>query len=59
VAARRALLRAHREQVRKQLDTTIIYLDAIDAKIRLYENATESPDLPLSSPRQAAPAAAP
>jgi DNA-binding transcriptional MerR regulator len=56
--ARLELLRAHRERVREQLDTTIIYLDAIDAKIMYYENATESPDQPLSSPCQAAPAAA-
>lgn len=56
--ARLELLRAHRERVREQLNTTVAYLDAIDWKIRYYENAAESPDLPLSSPRPAAPAAA-
>jgi DNA-binding transcriptional MerR regulator len=57
-AARLEVLRAHRARVREQVAQTMMYLGAIDAKICLYENAVESPDLPLSSPRPAAPAAA-
>jgi DNA-binding transcriptional MerR regulator len=53
---RLALLRAHRERVRAQLDTTASYLDAIDVKIGYYAGAIEACELPdshLSSPRQA------
>jgi DNA-binding transcriptional MerR regulator len=51
---RLALLRAHRERVRVQLDTMAAYLDAIDMKIGYYTDAIEgceSPDSYLSSPR--------
>jgi DNA-binding transcriptional MerR regulator len=54
---RLALLRAHRERVRVQLDTMAAYLDAIDMKISYYAaavGACESPDGYLSSPRPAA-----
>ena len=54
---RLALLRAHREQVRAQLDTTAAFLGAIDMKISYYAGAIEaceSPDSYLSSPRSAA-----
>jgi DNA-binding transcriptional MerR regulator len=54
---RLALLRAHRERVRAQLDTMAAYLDAIDMKISYYAGAAgacESPDSYLSSPRPAA-----
>ena len=54
---RLALLRAHRERVRAQLDTMAAYLDAIDLKISYYADAIdvcESPDSYLSSPRPAA-----
>jgi DNA-binding transcriptional MerR regulator len=54
---RLALLRAHRERARAQLDTMAAYLDAIDMKISYYADATgacESPDSYLSSPRPAA-----
>src|SRR5215472_2305851 len=53
---RLALLRAHRERVRAQLDTTATYLDAIDVKISYYAGAIEACELPdshLSSPCQA------
>jgi DNA-binding transcriptional MerR regulator len=56
-AERLALLRAHRERVRAQLNTMAAYLDAIDMKISYYAGAAsagESPDGYLSSPRQAA-----
>jgi DNA-binding transcriptional MerR regulator len=52
---RLALLRAHRERVRVQLDTMAAYLGAIDMKIGYYADAIEaceSPDSYLSSPRQ-------
>jgi DNA-binding transcriptional MerR regulator len=54
---RLALLRAHRERVRAQLDTMAAYLAAIDLKISYYAGATgacEPPDSYLSSPRPAA-----
>jgi DNA-binding transcriptional MerR regulator len=54
---RLALLRAHRERVRAQLETMAAYLDAIDLKIGHYAGAVdacESPDGFLSSPRPAA-----
>ena len=54
---RLALLRAHRERVRVQLDTMAAYLDAIDGKISHYAGAIhmcESPDSYLSVPRSAA-----
>ena len=54
---RLALLRAHRERVRAQLETMTAYLDAIDLKISYYADALdacESPDGYLSSPRPAA-----
>jgi DNA-binding transcriptional MerR regulator len=54
---RLALLRAHRERVRAQLETMVAYLDAIDMKISYYADAIEaceSPDSYLSSPRPAA-----
>jgi DNA-binding transcriptional MerR regulator len=54
---RLALLRAHRERVRAQLETMTAYLDAIDLKISYYAEAVgacESPDSYLSSPRPAA-----
>ena len=54
---RLALLRAHRERVRAQLDTMTAYLDAIDMKISYYADAIdecESPDSYLSWPRPAA-----
>jgi DNA-binding transcriptional MerR regulator len=54
---RLALLRAHRERVRAQLETMATYLDAIDAKISYYAGAAGgcgSPDSHLSSPRPAA-----
>jgi DNA-binding transcriptional MerR regulator len=57
---RLALLRAHRERVRAQLDTMTAYLDAIDMKIGYYADAIEaceSPDSYLSSPRPATAAA--
>lgn len=53
---RLALLRAHRERVRAQLDTMAAYLGAIDMKISYYADAIEaceSPDSYLSSPRPA------
>jgi DNA-binding transcriptional MerR regulator len=53
---RLALLRAHRERVRVQLETTAAYLDAIDMKISYYAGAVGecvSPDRYLSSPRPA------
>ena len=53
---RLALLRAHRDRVRAQLDTMAAYLDAIDMKISYYADAIaacESPDSYLSSPRPA------
>lgn len=58
---RLALLRAHRERVRAQLDTMAAYLDAIDVKISYYAGeigACESPDSHLSSPRPATASAA-
>jgi DNA-binding transcriptional MerR regulator len=58
---RLALLRAHRERVRAQLETMTAYLDAIDMKISYYADAIdtcESPDRYLSSPRPAVAAAA-
>ena len=54
---RLALLRAHRERVRAQLNTMAAYLDPIDMKISYYADAIgacESPDSYLSSPRPAA-----
>jgi DNA-binding transcriptional MerR regulator len=51
---RLALLRAHRERVREQLDMIAAYLAAIDMKISYYAGAIEacqSPDSYLSSPR--------
>jgi DNA-binding transcriptional MerR regulator len=57
---RLALLRAHRERVRAQLDTMAANLSAIDTKISYYASATqacESPDSYLSSRRPAAAAA--
>ena len=54
---RLALLRAHRERVRAQLETMVAHLDAIDLKIGHYAGAIEacgSPDRYLSSPRPAA-----
>jgi DNA-binding transcriptional MerR regulator len=54
---RLALLRAHRQRVRAQLDTMTAYLDAIDMKISYYADAIhacESPDSYLSSPRREA-----
>jgi DNA-binding transcriptional MerR regulator len=54
---RLALLRAHRERVRAQLETMTAYLDAIDLKISYYAGALdtcEPPDEYLSSPRPAA-----
>src|ERR1700761_299275 len=57
---RLALLRAHRERVRTQLETMAAHLDAIDLKIGYYADAIEaceSPDRYLSSPRPAAAAA--
>ena len=57
---RLALLRAHRERVRAQLEAMAAYLDAIDMKIGYYADAIhscESPDSYLSSQRQAAAAA--
>src|SRR5215475_395122 len=57
---RLALLRAHRERVRTQLDTMTAYLDAIDLKITYYAGAIEaceSPDNFFSSPSPAAAAA--
>ena len=56
-AERLALLRAHRERVRAQLDTMTAYLDAIDMKIGYYAGALgacQSPDSYPSSPRPAA-----
>ncbi len=53
---RLALLRAHRERVRSQLDLMTAHLDAIDFKIGYYADAAgacESPDSYLSSPRPA------
>jgi DNA-binding transcriptional MerR regulator len=55
------LLRAHRERVRRQLETMVAYLDAIDIKISYYAdaiNACVSPDSCLSSPNPVAAAAA-
>jgi DNA-binding transcriptional MerR regulator len=52
---RLALLRAHRERVRAQLDTMTTYLHAIDVKIGFHAGAVdacESPGGCLSSPRQ-------
>ena len=57
---RLALLRAHRERVRAQLETMAAYLDAIDMKISYYAHAIdacESPDSYLSPPHPAAAAA--
>ena len=57
---RLALLRAHRERVRAQLDTMAAYLGAIEMKISYYAGAfeaCESPDSYLNSPRRAAAAA--
>jgi DNA-binding transcriptional MerR regulator len=57
---RLALLRAHRERVRAQLQTVAAHLDAIEFKIGYYECAIEScesPDSALSSSRPAAAAA--
>jgi DNA-binding transcriptional MerR regulator len=54
---RLALLRAHRERVRAQLEEMAAYLAAIDMKIGYYAgaiHACESPDRHLSSPRQEA-----
>jgi DNA-binding transcriptional MerR regulator len=55
---RLALLRAHRDLVRVQLDTMAAYLDAIDMKISYYADAIDSCESPdsylLSSPRPAA-----
>jgi DNA-binding transcriptional MerR regulator len=54
---RLGLLRAHRERVRRQLDTIAAYLDAIEMKISYYADAIEtceSPDRYLSSPHPAA-----
>ena len=54
---RLALLRAHRDRVRAQLEEMAAHLDAIDMKIGYYAGAIdkcESPDRYLSSPRQAA-----
>ena len=54
---RLALLRAHRERVRAQLDTMAAYLGAIEEKIGYYARAAgacQSPDSYLSSPRPAA-----
>ena len=54
---RLALLRAHRERVRAQLDAMAAYLGAIDVKISYYAEAVgacESPASYLSSPRPAA-----
>jgi hypothetical protein len=54
---RLALLRAHRDQVRADLDTMAAYLDAIDLKISYYADAAGecvSPDSYLSSRRPAA-----
>ncbi len=54
---RLALLQAHRERVRAQLDTMAAYLDAIEMKISYYASAIEacvSPDSFLNSPRLAA-----
>jgi DNA-binding transcriptional MerR regulator len=53
---RLALLRAHRERVRAQLDMMAAHLGAIDMKIGYYAGAIgacESPDSYLSSPRPA------
>ncbi len=58
---RLALLRAHRERVRAQLETMAVYLGAIDMKISYYADAAgacEPPDSYLSSPRPAVAAAA-
>jgi hypothetical protein len=57
VAERTALLRAHRERVRVQLDAMAAYLGAIDMKIGYYADAIDacqSPDSYLRSPRPAA-----
>ena len=54
---RLALLRAHRERVRAQLDTMAAYLDAMDMKISYYAgaiDACQSPDSYLSSQHPAA-----
>jgi len=54
---RLALLRAHRERVRAQLDMMAAYLEAVDMKISYYADAIdacESPDGYLSSPRPVA-----
>ena len=54
---RLALLRAHRERVRAQIETMTAYLDAINLKISYYAgalDACQSPDGYLSSPRPAA-----
>lgn len=58
---RLALLRAHRERVRAQLEMMAAHLDAIDMKISYYAGAIgacESPDSCLSSPHPAAASAA-
>jgi DNA-binding transcriptional MerR regulator len=58
---RLAVMRAHRERVRAQLDSMVAHLAAIDMKIGYYSGALptcESPDSYLSSPRPV-PAAAP
>lgn len=57
---RLALLRAHRERVRAQLDAMAAHLAAIDMKIGYYAGALaacESPDSYLSSPRPVSAAA--
>jgi DNA-binding transcriptional MerR regulator len=54
---RLALLRAHRERVRAQLDTMAAYLGAIDMKISYYADAIDACEPPysyLSSPRPSA-----
>jgi DNA-binding transcriptional MerR regulator len=54
---RLTLLRAHREQVRAQLDAMTAHLGAIEEKIGYYADAAlarESPDSYLSPPRPAA-----
>jgi DNA-binding transcriptional MerR regulator len=54
---RLALLRAHRERVRAQLDAMAAHLDAIEIKISYYAgaiDACQSPDSCLSSQRPAA-----
>lgn len=58
---RLALMRAHRERVRAQLDLMVAHLAAIDMKIGYYGGtlaSCEPPDSCLSSPRPVAAAAA-